>query len=784
MSSSLSSKNSFSEAEVDALTPMLLLIGFDETNAANLLRNKRKTEEMIEIIDHVGIRESGCEKALGMLLYTISTKISVNAMPHRFLLAEYVMNGKLKSLLQVEAALAYVNKIGTSSALDVKELEETSGVGVEISDAEIAIEVGKVVEKNREKVLKTRYRSEGMLLGGFKKDKRLRWANMITVREEIMKQIEALVGPKTEADSAKPPKPKKEKKGLKDEGKKKDSSETDEGAEDGPRFKSFGDTVGRELITSRNTPEILREHEKITGGKIVTRFPPEPNGYLHIGHAKAMTFDFGYAEENGGITYLRFDDTNPDAEKGDYIRSIQEDVAWLGFKPYKVTYSSDYFDELHALAVELIKKGLAYVDEQTPAEIREYRENLLPSPYRDRPIEESLKMFEDMRKGKYEEGKVTLRLKMDYKHDNPNMRDLVAYRIKYTPHPHAGDKWCIYPSYDYTHCLVDSLEHITHSLCTLEFESRRESYFWLVDACGLYKANVWEFSRLNVTRTVVSKRRLNKLVTDHYVHDWDDPRMPTLRGMRRRGFTPTAIKDFCRRVGVTRNENRIYFGLLEHCVRQELDVVVPRRLAVLRPLRCVITNMKDGEFRTYELPNHPKNESMGTRSVKLSNVVYIEDTDFRMEDSKDYYGLAPGKEVRLRYACNIRCDEVVRDAETGDIRELRVFAIFEDQRKVKGHLHWVSESEPGVAPRKVEFRLYEPLFTVDEPGDDWINELNPTSEVIVEGFAEPSLFSAKTEDSFQLERVGFFCVDPDTNADHLVMNRTLTLKESYPKMTK
>ena len=549
--------------------------------------------------------------------------------------------------------------------------------------------------------------------------------------------------------------------------------------------------VGREMAAAVNTPELIAEHLNITRGMIRTRFPPEPNGYLHVGHAKSMNMNFQLAFEKLGVpperrqTFFRFDDTNPEAESTEYIESLKRDVAWLGWTPNPTTHTSDYFGELHALAVKLIHKGLAYVCHQTKAEIEESRDickrrladpnseelkKLSPeSPWRNRPIAESLKEFADMRKGKFGASDCTLRLKMDMNSANPNMWDQVAYRIKYMPHPHTGDTWCIYPTYDYTHCIIDSLEHIDYSICTLEFETRRESYYWVLEALEMYRPKVYEMSRLNLTNTVLSKRRLLKLVDNGYMRSWSDPRMPTIQGLRRRGYTPAIINAFCREIGVTRNMNVVQYERLAAHARNELHEVSPRVMGVATPLRVII---KGGDISDsllgkdfINVPHFPFDAKRGSHAVPLPKVntqgeiiIYIDHSDFRMVDDKDFYGLAPNKIVGLRYYQRIICDFAEVDSVTGVPSAIHCrFVNDNDETKPKVFIQWVGEDD-AVA---VELRFYNNLFTVEEPTDDWEAQLNPTSEVVKHGLCDSSIFlwNPKAETSFQLERTGFFVVD-------------------------
>ena len=507
-------------------------------------------------------------------------------------------------------------------------------------------------------------------------------------------------------------------------------------------------------------PELLSTHLKETGGRVVTRFPPEPNGYLHLGHVKAMNLNFGYAKKNNGWCYMRFDDTNPETEKQNYIDSILENLTWLGHTPYKITYASDYFDQMYEFARDLIRRDKAYIDFSTSAEMSEQRLHKTESKCRSLPIEQSLFLFEDMRHGKFKEGEVTLRLKQDMTSPNPCMRDLVAYRIKYLPHPRTGDKWCIYPSYDFAHPICDSLENITHSLCTLEFEIRRENYNWLIDTLGIYRAPQIEYSRLNLTHTVLSKRKLIQLVEGHYVDGWDDPRMPTVNGMRRRGILPEALRDFCDKIGVTRNANVISLELFEQCIRQSLENV-PRIMCVLDPLRVVITNWNpEREPLICSSKHHPVLDN-GSHNILFGSIIYIDRSDFREQDEKGYYGLAPGKEVGLKYAYNIRCNELVRDA-SGNVSELRCTYDGKNEHKVKGRLHWVSGN---ACP--VEVRLYDRLFRTEDTstlGDNWLQDLNPASKTVKTALIDPFALTWNMP-RYQFERVGYFCRDPDSSGE-------------------
>jgi glutaminyl-tRNA synthetase len=533
------------------------------------------------------------------------------------------------------------------------------------------------------------------------------------------------------------------------------------------------------------------------GGRVHTRFPPEPNGYLHIGHAKAFCLDFGMAEEFGGLCNLRFDDTNPVKEDVSYVEAIKNDIRWMGYDwGDREYYASDYFDQLYDYAVQLIKDGKAYVDDLSPEQIREYRGTLKEpgreSPYRNRTVEENLDLFERMRAGEFPDGAKVLRARIDMASGNINMRDPTIYRIKHAHHHRTGDKWCIYPMYDFTHCLSDSIEGITHSLCSLEFEDHRPLYDWFLDQLNVHHPQQIEFARLNLTYTIMSKRKLLQLVERKLVNGWDDPRMPTIGGLRRRGYTPESIRIFAERVGVAKRDSMVDLALLEHCLREHLNAIAPRVMAVLRPLKVVIENYPDDQVEELEAVNNPEDESAGIRTVPFSKVIYIERDDFREDPPKKFFRLAPGREVRLKHAYFITCNEVIKD-DNGEIVELRCSydpasrgGASPDGRKVKGTLHWVSAEHAVPA----EVRLYDNLFAIPdladaEEGKDWLDYINPDSMEILSGcLVEPSLRDAEPDTRLQFLRHGYFCVDPDTTKDKLVFNRTVTLKDTWAKIEK
>ncbi|MDG2950421.1 glutamine--tRNA ligase [Exercitatus varius] len=553
---------------------------------------------------------------------------------------------------------------------------------------------------------------------------------------------------------------------------------------------TLANEAGKEATPTNFIRQII--DEDLASGKhhnVYTRFPPEPNGYLHIGHAKSICLNFGVAQDYHGKCNLRFDDTNPVKEDVEYVDSIKRDVEWLGFEwEGKPRYASDYFDQLYDYAVELIKKGLAYVDELSPEEIREYRGTLTEpgknSPYRERDVEENLALFEKMRNGEFAEGKACLRAKIDMASPFMVMRDPVLYRVKFASHHQTGDKWCIYPLYDFTHCISDAIERITHSLCTLEFQDNRRLYDWVLEHISIERPlpHQYEFSRLNLEGTLTSKRKLLKLVEEGVVDGWDDPRMPTISGLRRRGYTPASLREFCRRIGVTKQDNVVEFSALESCIRDDLNTHAPRAMAVINPLKIVIENLEAPE--TLTMPNHPNREEMGTRQVQLTKELYIDQSDFREEANKQYKRLVLGKEVRLRNAYIIKAERVEKDAE-GNV--VCVYCSYDpetlgknpaDGRKVKGVIQWVSATDSLPA----EFRQYARLFTMANPGaeEDIIAAINPQSLVVKQGFVEKNVANAEPEKAYQFEREGYYCADSkDSRPGHLVFNLTVSLKEGF-----
>lgn len=527
--------------------------------------------------------------------------------------------------------------------------------------------------------------------------------------------------------------------------------------------------------------------------QIITRFPPEPNGYLHIGHAKSICLNFGLARDFSGSTNLRFDDTNPVTEETEYVDSIKFDVRWLGFEWANERYASDYFDQLYEFAVKLIEKGLAYVDDSTSDQIAEQKGTPtkpgVNGPYRDRSVEENLQLFAEMKEGKYKDGSKVLRAKIDMAHTNMLMRDPVLYRIKHAHHHRTGDKWCVYPMYDFAHGQSDSIEGVTHSICTLEFVPHRELYDWLIQNLEIFPSRQYEFARLNMTYTMMSKRKLLQLVNEKIVNGWDDPRMPTISGIRRRGFTPESIRDFCERIGVAKRDNMIDFGLLEFCGRDHLNKIALRRMVVMDPIKVVITNYPEGKTEMLPSENNPEDESTGSRELPFGRELYIEREDFMENPPKKYFRLSPGGMVRLKSAYIIKCEEVVKDSD-GNVTELRCIYFPESKSgsdnsglSVKGVIHWVSVAHAVEA----EVRLYDRLFNTEDMGaieDDFKNHLNPDSLKIQKAWVEPELKKAKPDDRFQFMRTGYFCLDKESTSDKLVFNRTVTLRDMWAKEQK
>lgn len=761
-------------------------LGLNEQKAKETLKNAVVTKNLTAALDFVNGRP--IPDGAGILLYQLATKIKPQIIDHLGFVAQNIVEKKLDNQMRLDAALQYLLSHTTKQgALNAKEFEKACGIGVLVTPEEIDRAVEEEIRKNKEALLTQRYRfNVGKLLAEVKA--KLPWADGKAVKSEVDVQVFDILGPKNEVDLAPPSKQEKKPKEIKEQTNKTDVSssvKSTDGADSiadlmrnkvhfhkpGENFKTDG------YVVTPNTEKLLKQHLKATNGQVRTRFPPEPNGILHVGHAKAININFGYAAAFDGVCFLRYDDTNPEKEEEKFFTGIKDMVEWLGYKPYKITHSSDYFQQLYEWAVVLIKKGLAYVCHQKADEMKGF--NPVPSSWRDRPIEESLILFEDMKNGKIDEGAATLRMKITLEEGK---LDPVAYRIKFIPHHRTGSQWCIYPTYDYTHCLCDSIENITHSLCTKEFQSRRSSYYWLCNALDIYCPVQWEYGRLNVNYTVVSKRKIAKLITENIVKDWDDPRLFTLTALRRRGFPPEAINNFCAQMGVTGALVSIDPGMIEASVRDVLNITAPRHLAVLEPLKITIKNFPHQKGIDIEVPDFPTNPEKGTHKIHFDRVVYIEQTDFKEEPEKGYRRLALNQTVGLRHTGYvIKVEQILKEA-TGKIHEIICSCeSIETAVKPKAFIQFVSN------PVTIEVRLYDNLFKHKHPEDPnevpggFLSDCNPDSLTIVEAFADQSLSSAKVYEKFQFERIGFFSVDPDTKPDRLVFNRTVTLKEDAGK---
>lgn len=774
-------------------------LGLSEQKAKETIKNANVTKNLLMAVEGLNLGQLG--EGVGMLLYQLASKIKPQVVDQIPFLVPYILAKKLDTAMRVDMALEYLLSVGhKKDAISGPELEKYCGVGIVVTPEEIERAIEVVVSMNREQILQQRYRyNVGKIMQEVRGD--LKWADGKAVKSEIDVQMFDLLGPKTEADLAPPPKVDKkavaaaaavasgQSKPAATAAKKEMKLEDLDGMqEDGAgsieelmrtkvHFHKPGENYKTDgYVVTPNTEKLLRDHLKATGGRVRTRFPPEPNGILHIGHAKAININFGYAAAHNGTCNLRYDDTNPEKEEEKFFVAIKDMVEWLGYKPDAITYSSDNFQQLFDWAVVLISKGLAYVCHQTSDEMKGF--NPVPSPWRDRPIAESLALFQDMKRGKIDEGKATLRMKITLEEGK---MDPVAYRIKFIPH-HRTDKWCIYPTYDYTHCLCDSLENITHSLCTKEFQSRRSSYYWLCNALDIYCPVQWEYGRLNVSYTVVSKRKIAKLISEKIVADWDDPRLFTLTALRRRGFPADAINNFCAEMGVTGAQATVDPAMLEASVRDVLNGRAPRTFAVLEPLKVTIVNYPHPGAIKQVVPDFPSYPEAGIHEIDFDRVIYIEHSDFKEVPEKGYRRLTPDQAVGLRYAnVVIKLKEAKKDAN-GNVTELICESEpVETAAKPKAFIHYVAN------PTEVEVRLYEPLFHHKNPEDPnevpngFISDCNLDSKKVIRSYVDGYLKDVKAFDNFQFERIGYFSVDPDTTPDRLVFNRTVSLKEDVGK---
>jgi len=749
----------------NAFHATLKSLSLDDKTITEVSKNEKLCQNIKSLVESLGI--TGLDKKQGNLLYSLVAKSHwMNPRDVKFI-GSYIKDTRIASTTQLDEAFAFFkqfNNIDISEPKNKADFEERAGVGLQYNSEDIKAYVAKFIADNLKEVSEKPNHPGNLakLRDGLKfADRKL----LIETYNDACKNLSQIkVEKKEEPKNAV-------------EGDKKPANNAEDDDKETIRKYRTEKLLARDLSASLNSKDVLEAHQKRTGGCVVTRFPPEPNGYLHIGHCKAMRFNFKIAADYNGYTYLRYDDTNPEAESQEYIDQIRENVLWMGYTPKQITFASDNFDRIYEVALELIRKGKAFVCKLDKQQAKSLRESRLPSPYRDTSPETNLREFQLMKSGFYAEGEACLRAKIDYQNDNPTLQDPVIYRIKYVPHPHIGNKWCIYPLYDFTHSLCDSFEDITHSLCTLEFEGRRDLYYWSLNQLNLYKPYVWEYSRLNITYNVLSKRKLLKLVTGNYVEGWDDPRLFTIAGIRRRGYPPEAINNFCDLISVSRrgNDNVTQFSVLEHCIRQYLFENAPHTFAVLEPVELVLTNV---------------NERIGLDTNEfgyrfgVGKVNYVERSDIRTEDSKDFYGIAPGKLIRLKFGPFVRITKVNADS-TGNVLGVEGEVVPESEvpnyKKIKGVLHFIEKDES----RSCIVRIYDRLFNAEFPGEktgDILDDFNKNSKrTITNAKIHRGLIPAlKPESRFQFERLGYFYLDPDTKpeAEHFVFNKIVSLKES------
>ncbi|CAD8207787.1 unnamed protein product [Paramecium pentaurelia] len=734
-------------------------IGLDETTIKNTLKGKNALKSILQTLDLVGVKE--CDKKIGNLLYEMSQNLTEALENRRALLAQYIVEGKISNKLQLEGGLEYLRTHTHLEQIPQQDFDKAAGVGIVVTPEQIKTTVTEFL-KTKEDLKTIRYTYN---FSEYTKQVRtlLPFAEGKLLTQELNQQIEAILGPKTEEDlkaakiQTKKPQQQQQQQQQQDE------------EEDDCKF-DISKLVARDLATTVNSEQLLNWRKKNFPYEVLTRFPPEPNGYLHIGHAKSINFNFRLAQHYKGVTYLRFDDTNPEKECQEFIDNIKENLRFLGYTPFKTTHASDNFGKLYDYAVQLIQKGKAYCCFLSKEESSKLRNDLKPSPYRDTQPAENIEIFRKMKMGYYKENEVCLRAKIDPTHPNPTLRDPAIFRIRFTPHPHQGDKWCIYPLYDFTHCICDSIEGITHSCCTLEFEVRRDLYYWFLKELDLYRPFVWEFSRLNVSNTVLSKRKLHHLVFNNIVDGWDDPRILTLNGLRRRGYTADSINKFCDLISVTRkgNENFIGMHVLESCIRKDLDVKAPRTMAILEPIVAIIDNVADDFSEELEVPIIPRNPQKGNRKILLTKSIYLDKNDVRTEDHVDFWGVAPGKIIGLKQCGPFKVISVTAN-------EVHLERLGKDV-KPKGFLHWLSVKE--ATPCVV--RLYDYLFEAYDPNelDDYIKGINPNSKIVcANALMHKDLLNSKPEDKLQFERLGYFNLDFDSKDGKFIWNRTVTLQE-------
>ncbi|KAJ1768077.1 Glutaminyl-tRNA synthetase [Coemansia sp. RSA 1813] len=817
---------------MDNLIAKFESLGLVPAKAKEAAGNKKLAPTLDSIIDATG--KTDFDKSTGMLLYMLATTVSKDKTPHAEYIAKAISTGRITLTEQLSAATKFCAR--SDPTTDEKAFDDACGVGIVVSEQEIADNVRSVIESTKDTLLKERYRGQGKVLGMVKKVPDLRWADSGKVKSAFDAQILALLGPKDERDD--PAAAKKAAAAAKKAAADATAKPNTSAAKEAPKPKKWepaslegmfaeGD-ISRLHKAGENPqirPEIMEEHLRATKGEVITRFPPEPNGFLHIGHAKAINVNFGYARAHGGTCNLRYDDTNPEAEEQEYVDSILETVRWLGFEPDKILYSSDYFQQLYELAVKMIEKGLGYICHCTQEEMKKNRGGEERGPrvaceHRDRPVAESLAEFQKMKEGRYAPHKATLRMKIDLENGNPQMWDPIAYRVLFSTHHRTGDEWCIYPTYDFAHCLCDSIENITHSLCTTEFILSRESYYWLCDAVEVYKPVQWEYGRLSVTNTILSKRKLLKLREKGFIMSLDDPRLYSLPALRRRGVPPQAINAFVRELGVTTSKSTIDVVRLENHIRDCLNEIAPRVMAILNPVKVVLENLPEAHFEEIELPFKPRDSSFGTHKVPFTRVLYIDASDFREVDSADYYRLAPNKTVGLQgIAHPIMCTEVRKNAD-GSIAELVCRYLNEDkQSKPKTFIQWIADCPRAGSPVRLdEVRIFDPLFKHADPCDEsvvpggYLSDVNTDSLKVANGaIAETGFWevikryaatAAGKEElgkhnlesiRVQFMRIGYFTLDKDSELSvsdiegdnisnaKIVMNRIVTLKEDSKK---
>ena len=767
----------------DANKAKLAAICLDDKVIKTLLQNAKLVTRLASMIEIAGGKAT---KPQGQFLYKLSAILPPTQDKYTKSFVDNIMQDKWVKELQITEGIEYVKQQltakGDQYVIDQAEFDRVSGVGINVTDKEIEALVAQGFEHYKAEIAEQEWAFQFNKIIGFVNEQN-KWADGKVTFQKLKDAQLARLGERPKKGEGEKKRDGKNK-AKPEEKKKKEEAKKGEDAPAASTGKDIMDLMGRDCAIGANTAAHIKAHEAFTGGKMLTRFPPEPNGYLHIGHAKAIRFNFTVAAENGGKTYLRFDDTNPCKENHEFIDHITKNVAWLGYKPWKVTASSDYFQELHDLAVGLIKQGKAYVCHQAAAEMSASRNAKTDSPYRTRSVEENLKLFAHMREGRFDEGECCLRVKMDMQHANPCLRDFVAYRIRFTDHPMTGDAWCIYPTYDYTHCIVDSLENITHSLCTLEFEIRRESYFRLLQDCELYKPIVWEYSRLNITNTVLSKRKIEALVNGGHCEGWNDPRLLTLEGLRHRGYTAKMINDFCEHIGVSRkgNENLTSIKLLEGFARQELDANASRTFGVMDPILLEIVNLQDAAETKVKAPLFPREPERGSQTYTLTKNVYIEREDFSETHVPKFFGLTPDQKVMLKYGPVVQLKSVEKNAD-GSISHVKVEIVPNCEEKLKGVLHWVSKENS----LSVTCNLYGLHFLIEDikkAEDKWLDHINPDSLVVKSQAKVWNLQkNAKIDSRYQFERVGYFVLAEasDTKKGKFIYNRIVELKESKDK---